>query len=52
MEFVTENNRITIKAEPRDAEDVEIEGLRRQKERNDELERKLNFLMSELGLTE
>lgn len=52
MLFTDEKNKITIVAEERDEKHIEIEELRKQKTRNDELEKKLALVMQQLGMTE
>lgn len=52
MQFSEDRNKITIVAEDHDEKHIEVEDLRRQKARSDELERKLAAVMEQLGITE
>lgn len=52
MEFSEQDNKIVIIPERQDEKNIEIEDLRRQKERNDALEQKLAAIMAQLGMTE
>jgi uncharacterized protein YigA (DUF484 family) len=51
MEFKEDKNRITIQSDDQDTRDVELESLRRDRIKNQELERKLNAIMEQLGIT-
>jgi hypothetical protein len=52
MKFTEENDKITITSDGSDVKQVEIEELRREKARNDQLEARLNAIMEQLGMTE
>lgn len=52
MKFTEKNGRIVIEPETIDAESIELEELRRDKEAQKETERKLAIVLDKLGLTD